>query len=110
MNNIEEIKKEIVKTLAPLDPERIILFGSYANGTANEDSDIDLYVVTKDDYIPKNFKENSNLYLSISKKLRDLRAKVAIDLIVHTKSMSEKFIKINSSFSQEILSKGKILL
>lgn len=30
-------------------PERIILFGSYANGTATEDSDVDLVVVLDTD-------------------------------------------------------------
>ncbi len=29
-------------------PEKIILFGSYAKGTATEDSDVDLVVVTRD--------------------------------------------------------------
>jgi len=110
MINIEEFKHEIVDRLAPLNLDKVILFGSFAYGTPNEDSDIDLYVVTKDEYIPQNFKENSNLYLSISKPLRDLRSKVAIDLIVHTKSMSEKFIQLNSSFSKELLSNGKVIL
>jgi predicted nucleotidyltransferase len=31
------------------DPERIILFGSYANGTATDDSDVDLVVVINTD-------------------------------------------------------------
>ena len=30
-------------------PEKIYLFGSYANGTANEDSDIDLFIVKETD-------------------------------------------------------------
>ncbi len=30
-------------------PEKIYLFGSYANGTANEDSDIDLFIVKDTD-------------------------------------------------------------
>lgn len=110
MINIEELQYEIADRLSSLNLDKVILFGSYAYGTPDEDSDIDLYVVTKDEYIPQNFKENNNLYLSVSKKLRDLRAKVAIDLIVHTKSMSDKFIELNSSFSKEILSNGKVIL
>ena len=43
-----ELKEEIVKALIPLNPEKIILFGSYAYGTPNEDSDIDICVVEKD--------------------------------------------------------------
>jgi predicted nucleotidyltransferase len=39
------IKKQIVEKLMPLHPEKIILFGSYAYGTPNENSDLDICVV-----------------------------------------------------------------
>ena len=39
MLNIEKIKNEIVELLKPLNPEKIILFGSYAYGIPTEDSD-----------------------------------------------------------------------
>jgi len=42
------IKKQIVERLKPLNPEKIILFGSYAYGTPNEDSDLDICVVRKE--------------------------------------------------------------
>ncbi len=42
------IKKEIVQSLIPLNPEKIILFGSYAYGEPNEDSDLDICVVRKE--------------------------------------------------------------
>lgn len=109
MIDIENIKLDIVRRLKPLDLDRIILFGSYAYGNPNEDSDIDLYVVTKDEFIPQSFKENMDIKLKVSRAIRDLRTKVAIDLIVHTKTMSEKFIQLNSSFSRELHSKGIVL-
>ena len=40
--DIQEIVRRIVEVA---DPEKIILFGSYASGTATEDSDVDLLVV-----------------------------------------------------------------
>jgi predicted nucleotidyltransferase len=43
--DIEALKQEIIERLMPLDPDKIILFGSYAYGTPNEDSDIDLFLV-----------------------------------------------------------------
>jgi hypothetical protein len=48
MINIEELKPLIIERLKPLNPDKIILFGSYAYGTPNEDSDIDLFLL-KDD-------------------------------------------------------------
>ena len=53
MNHIEEIKddletlKQIILEKVPTD--QIWLFGSYAYGTPNKDSDIDIYIVMKDD-------------------------------------------------------------
>jgi len=44
--NLDEISQIIVKTV-PV--ESIYLFGSYAYGTPNKDSDLDLYVVFKDE-------------------------------------------------------------
>ena len=45
MKNIERIKLQIVEALMPLKLDKIILFGSYAYGTPNEDSDIDLFLL-----------------------------------------------------------------
>ncbi len=108
MYSVKEIEKEITTRLAPLNLEKVILFGSYANGTANKDSDIDLYVVTKDDFIPNSWREKTQITQKVSKNLRDLREQIPIDLIVHTKKMYEKFIEINKPFANEIF-KGKVL-
>lgn len=110
MVDIEVLKHEIVERLMPLDLDRIILFGSYAYGIPNEDSDIDLYVVTKDDFIPQSFREKMNVVRKVSIAIDDIRDKAAVDLIVHTKSMANKFKDLNSSFSKELLNKGVILL
>ncbi len=45
--DIEEIKKEIIKKLKPLNPYQVILFGSYAYGTPTKDSDLDICVIEK---------------------------------------------------------------
>jgi len=48
MVDIDKIKAEIIDRLEPLNVEQIVLFGSYAKGTPHTDSDLDLYVVTKE--------------------------------------------------------------
>lgn len=35
----------LIKKLKPLDPEKIIIFGSYAKNKANPESDIDLLII-----------------------------------------------------------------
>ncbi|MDA8325329.1 MAG: nucleotidyltransferase domain-containing protein [Nitrospiraceae bacterium] len=43
---VQNIIREIVKRIvSQFDPEKIILFGSYARGTAGPDSDLDFLVV-----------------------------------------------------------------
>ena len=107
--DIEKLKKEIIDRLKPLNPCKIILFGSYAYGNPTKDSDIDLYVVTNNEFMPKSWREKSAVYLEYSKKLRDLQKFIPIDLIVHTKPMFEKFKELDSMFSRMILEDGKIL-
>lgn len=110
MKDLDKIKHDIIQRLKPLDLDSVVLFGSYAYGTPNKDSDIDLYVVTKDEFIPQSFKEKSTLTKSVSRAIRDLRSTFAIDLIVHTKTMSQNFKELNSSFSKELFTRGIVLL
>lgn len=99
----------IVEKLLPTEPEKVILFGSYAYGEPNENSDIDILVVTKDETIPKSFTEKSMLYIQVSKMISDIKKNYPVDLIVHTKAMHELFIQKNSMFAKELISKGKVL-
>jgi len=109
MIDIEKLKPMIVERLKPLNPDKIILFGSYAYGTPNEDSDIDLYIVTNDDFVPQSWNEKMKIKLKFSKVLRDIKQHYDIDMITHTKKMYEKFINLDSMLSREILTKGKVI-
>ena len=106
---IERLKHQILEQLLPMEPYKIILFGSHAYGAPGEDSDIDLYVVTKDLCIPKNWREKSEIHLRVARQLQELMLKYPIDLIVHTKRMHEKFVKLNGSFAKKVLKKGVVL-
>lgn len=106
---LEQLKKEITAELSNLDPYKVILFGSHAYGDPLEESDLDLYVVTKKQYLPQSFQENMEHYRSVSQALRPLKKKYLFDLIVHTLPMHKKFITLQSSFSREISTKGIVL-
>lgn len=108
--NIEDIKKEIIVCLKPLNPEKIILFGSFARGNPDKNSDIDLYVVTSDNYMPRNWTEKSEIYLKVLNRLSDIQDIIPVDLIAHTRPMHEKFIALDSIFSKTILRDGISLL
>jgi uncharacterized protein len=106
----EKLRNEIIERLKPLDPEMVVLFGSYASGEPNENSDIDLYIVTKDDLMPHSWRDKSDLRLKYSEQLLDFRMAYPTDLIVYTRPMHRKFIEINSSFAREVMNKGVRLL
>lgn len=110
------LKEEILGRFIDLIPpgiNRVILFGSYAYGFPHNESDVDLYVdlyvVTADDFIPRDFNENSRIFLKVSKKIRDIKERVPMDLIVHTQPMHAKFRNLNCSFSKQILNQGEVL-
>lgn len=104
MLDMQEIQEEIVECLKPLEPEKIILFGSYANGTPTEDSDIDLFLV-------KDTKKSGNKDYEVNAllKLRDLIRKyhVGFDVL----SASQAFLESREDFfyKVDILQKGKVI-
>jgi predicted nucleotidyltransferase len=101
--------EQLTESLKTINPYLVLLFGSYAYGTLSQDSDIDLLVVTNDDFMPKSFDEKIEISLKVKKHLLNINKLVALDLIVYTRPMYKKFIELRSSFSREILSKGIIL-
>ncbi len=106
MSLSENLKNQIVQNLKVIDPDQVILFGSHAWGDPTGESDIDLYVVTKDDFIPVNWRQKNLIYLKVAKSLENIMRSHPTDLIVHTRRMHRRFMELNSSFSREIRSKG----
>jgi predicted nucleotidyltransferase len=106
----DELEMRIRDALAPLHPEKVILFGSYAWGQPTEDSDIDLYVVTQDDFLPATWRQKRDIVRAVSNRILDLRTRYSVDLLVHTKPMHRKFVEINSSFARQIMNEGTRLL
>ncbi|MCF6331156.1 MAG: nucleotidyltransferase domain-containing protein [Sulfurimonas sp.] len=104
MIDIQILKPLIVNRLKKLDPQKIILFGSYAYCQPNEDSDIDLFLVKDID------KTEARQYkIEARKSIRDLASKykVSFDFIV----ASETFINNRSDYfyKKEVLEKGKVI-
>lgn len=105
----DKIKNQIISALKPLNPLKIILFGSYAYGQPSNESDIDLYIVTRDSYMPSNFNDKMELKLKIAEPLKKIRQMMDIDIIVHTRPMQKKFFEMGSLFSRKINNEGIVL-
>ena len=106
--NSKELQ-QILNHLKAVNLYKVILFGSVASGRQHADSDIDLLVVTDDEFFPKNYQEKSDLYLKVSDTLSEVAGRIPIDLIVFTKSMYQRFVQLGSLFSREILQNGIVL-
>ena len=104
MVDIEELKPLIVERLKPLKPEKIILFGSYAYGKANEDSDIDLFIIK--DNIPTSQRDYK---LQLRKSIRPLisKYKIGFDFIVASKEFLAQ--REDYFYKKDILEKGKVI-
>lgn len=104
---INTIKKELVSRITSQFPvSNIILFGSYAYGKPNEDSDLDLLIVLNKKGMHKTFSERIEQKVKIISALQDLMIKVPMDLLVYTKEEWKRICEINSSFSNLILKQG----
>lgn len=79
--------------------ERVILFGSHANGRADETSDVDLLVVAKSDQ-PRH-KRSRELY----RRIRPHR--FALDIVVYTPEEVSRGIQTSVSFMSRVLREGK---
>ena len=67
MDDIEQNLKEISQIIADTVPVvAIYLFGSYAYGTPNKDSDVDLYVVFKDEMAMRKLDAITAISMAIS--------------------------------------------
>jgi predicted nucleotidyltransferase len=83
LSDIEQLSRKIV---ANFNVEKIILFGSYANGTATKDSDIDLLVVADIDMPPVE------RYCAVRKVLAGFPA--GFDLVVKTPNEYQKWRRV----------------
>ena len=99
---INLLKEVIVETM---HPERIYIFGSYATGIANEDSDLDILIEIESSDLRSAYRSaevNSKLdkykHLHLSK-----------DIFVYTSPEVEKFSNNKYSFLSSILKSSKLI-
>ena len=101
--DIETIKDEIIKALMPLKPKKILLFGSYAYGNPNDESDIDLFLI-KD--ISKEKARDFKVQARLNLRKLIQKYKIGFDILV----ANENFIKSRDDyFYKEELKNAKVL-
>jgi predicted nucleotidyltransferase len=100
---------QLLEALKQADPYRIILFGSYANGTTDENSDIDVLVILDNNDVAKTYEERINKKLYINRLVRNINYKIALDILVYSKE-EYKIVKNNGNYIiDEIENTGRII-
>ena len=97
-NELDLFKENILKIIPA---EAIYLFGSYAHGTNNEQSDLDIYVVVPDDVI-----DLGELYADI--RLLWRKKPVSLDLLMGHSSVFNRR-KNGPTLERVIAQKGTVL-
>jgi predicted nucleotidyltransferase len=99
-HTLQELLDRIVQEYRP---QKVILFGSYADGHAGPESDIDLLIIkdTSERFIDR--------WVAVRQILADPNRKVPVDtLVLNPDEVSERRSR-GDQFIEEILEKGQIL-
>ena len=102
----ENIISEITDVLKQYGIEKIILFGSYANGIPDKSSDIDLLVIKN---IPENETRDFRIKLKKALWIKLGKLNYSFDIVVDNEQRIQKRIEMGDLFYKEIYSKGKTI-
>ena len=97
----DKIKNIVDKIVRNFNPNKIIMFGSYASGTANKDSDLDLLVVMNSD-LPRH-RRSAPLRLLFNPQ------PTPMDIIVQTPDEISHWNGVVNHVVTEAFTKGKVL-
>ncbi|MFT3878959.1 MAG: nucleotidyltransferase domain-containing protein [Gemmatales bacterium] len=96
MRVIKKFARDVVERF---HPEKIVLFGSQAYGTPNEDSDVDIMVVMQ-----------ARNTLDMAAKISiDIDPPFSLDIIVRRPRKLAGYLERGQSFHTEVMKKGKVL-
>lgn len=98
-----QIMQAALKMAEAVKPEQIILFGSYAYGRPNADSDVDFLLVMPQ----KTRKDRNDTYLKASKALDPHL--FPCDIVIRSKKDISWRIKEGDFFLQDVMEKGRVL-
>ena len=96
----EEIQKVAQQIAEEFRPERVILFGSYAYGVPNADSDVDIFVVMP---------HEGRTFHKAAEIEHRIRPPFPTDILVRSPEELRRRLDLGDFFLCEIVQKGKTL-
>ena len=96
---MHQVVQAVIKQLMPYQPDKIILFGSYASGQPREESDVDLVVI----------KTTNEEFHERQKKVRLLlKTTIPVDIFIFTPEEFEQ-AKEDNPLIKEVSETGKVV-
>jgi len=100
----QQILEDILKKLLTGDaPQKVILFGSYAYGNPQADSDIDLLI------IKETTERHIDRWVTVRRILSDPKRTIPLETFVLTPHEISNRLTIGDQFLKEIMEKGEVL-
>jgi predicted nucleotidyltransferase len=100
MVSMKEIRAVVDQIAREFHPQRVILFGSQARGTAGPDSDVDLLVIMQ--FRGKTLRKSAEIQLKVHPRF-------PTDILVRTPAAVRKRVRMGDFFMQDILDEGEVL-
>jgi predicted nucleotidyltransferase len=102
----KKLISEITDVLKQYGIEKVILFGSYANGKPDKYSDIDLLIIKN---IPENETRDFRIKLKKALWIKLGKLSYSLDILVENEQRIQKRIEMGDLFYKEIWTKGKTI-
>ena len=103
MDAKEVISRVTEKIKINYNPQEIILFGSYAYGNPDKDSDLDLLIIKETD---DKFRQRT---LNVRRILSEENGLIGLDILVYTPKEIAKRLEAGDSFLSKLLREGIVL-
>lgn len=101
---IKKIISEVVEKIkTEYQPEKIILYGSYAYGKPTPDSDIDLFIIKDTD------EDGIQRFVEVKRLIYDPERRISISPLVYTPREVDDRLELGDYFVREVLTKGEVL-
>ena len=100
MTEVPSLVQRVLQGLMAYEPEKVILFGSYARGDADEFSDIDLIVI----------KDSQERFVRrLVEVMAFIPREVAADVFVYTPQEFQNMVEAGNPFIEQALKDGIVL-
>ena len=103
------VMDNLVSSLKPSNPYKIILFGSYAKGNPNENSDVDLMVILDNNHVAKTYEERLKKKVFVRNMVLEINRTIPLDILVYSKEEWNRIKEYGNYLIDEIENTGKII-